>query len=357
MHSRAGAAVAIVVLLAVSILACVGPQPTPITPPPTTTPVLAPTAVPTTPTPETRDPNYSNATLGLSLWYPDTWVSDEMPDVVAFASSSTLMSGEDWETGAAFAIMLGEIESGQTVKELIQQLLDESALDEVKTTDLRPVSIGEDRGVITELEASPTGTSFQVKGFVAAAEHNHRAYMFMGLSVKEDWPEYGGTLEAMLRSVRFTEPEGTYSSEDLGLKIWYPEDWVLQEGHDQVVFATSHDVIDTGNLEKGAALMVRGSSLGDASLVDWFQEELEALTFDEGGVTSDVAPRVIAGQEGLIIDLEGRPSGAETSVTGFAAGVAYGDWGYLFVGVAATGEWTEFAPLLERMLHSVQFTE
>jgi hypothetical protein len=146
MHSRAGAAVAIVVLLAVSILACVGPQPTPTTPPPTTTAVPAPTDVPTTPTPEAREPNYSSATLGLSLWYPDTWISEEMPDLVAFASSSALMSGEDWETGAAFAIMLGDIESGQTIKELIQQLIDESALDEVKTTDPRPVTIGQDRG-------------------------------------------------------------------------------------------------------------------------------------------------------------------------------------------------------------------
>jgi hypothetical protein len=359
MCRRTGATAALAVLLAVSILACAGPgpQPMPTSPPQTATAVPAATPVPATPTPETRAPNYSSATLGVSLWYPETWIYEEMPDLVAFASSSALMSGEDWETGAAFAVMLGEIESGQTMKELIQQLLEESALDEVQTTELQPVSIGDRRGVITDLEASPTGTSFHVKGFVAAVEHNRRAYTFMGICVKEDWAEYGDTVEAMLQSVRFSESEGTYSSQDLGLKIWYPEDWVSQEEQDQIVFATSHDLIDTGNLEEGAALMVRTSSLRDASLVDWFEAELEALTFDEGGLASDVAPRAISGQEGLIIDLEGRPSGANGSVTGFAAGVAYDGWGYLFVGIAATSEWTEFAPLLERMLDSVRFME
>jgi hypothetical protein len=276
---------------------------------------------------------------------------------VAFASSSALMSGEDWETGAAFAIMLGDIESGQTIKELIQQLIDESALDEVKTTDPRPVTIGQDRGVITDLEASPTGTSFQVKGFVAAAEHNHRAYMFMGLSVLEDWVEYGGTLEAMLRSVRFTEPEGTYSSQDLGLKIWCPEDWIIQEEHDQLVIATSHDLIDTGNLENGAALILRGSSLGDTSLVDWFEEELKALTFDEGGINSDMAYRTVAGQEGLIVDLWGVPSGGANTVMGFAVAVAHGDQGYLMVGISAEDDWSQYRPTLEEMLDSVQFMD
>ncbi|HUW13739.1 MAG TPA: hypothetical protein VM537_28710, partial [Anaerolineae bacterium] len=264
-------------------------------------------------------------------------------------------SGEDWETGAAFAIMVGEMESGQTTKELIPQLLEESAFDDVKTTELQPVSIGENRGVITDLEATPMGTSSQLKGFVAAVEHNRRAYMFMGISVKEDWAEYSGTLEAMLRSVRFSEPSGTFTSADLGLKMWYPQDWILEEQHDQAMFATSYEFIDTGNLRTGAALMLRGSSLGDAYLVDWFEEELQALTFDEGGITSDVAPRVIASQEGLIVDVEGYPSGADSCVTGFVAATAYDGWGYLFLGITAEDEWTQYAPTLERMLDSVQF--
>ena len=201
------------------------------------------------------------------------------------------------------------------------------------------------------------GASTTIKGFVAGVEHNRRAYLFMGLSVKDDWPEFGETLEAMLRSVRFTEPEGTFTSEDLGLKLWYPEGWILEEEYDQVIFATSRDLIDSGELLTGAALMIERSSLGDARLVDWFKEELEALTFDEGGLTSDMAYRTVAGQEGLIVDLWGVPSGAASPVMGFVAAVAHEDWGYLLVGLTAVDEWSQYRPTLEGMLNSVQFIE
>jgi hypothetical protein len=313
--------------------------------------------VPPTPTPEVREPNYSSTTLVLCLWYPETWVYEDMADAVAFASSSALMSSEDWDTGAAFAVMLGELEDGQTIKELIRQQLEASAFEDVETTELEPVAIGDVRGVITHLEATPMGTSTSIKGFVAGVEHNRRAYLFMGLSVKDDWPEFGAILEDMLRSVSFTEPAGTFTSEDLGLKIWYSEDWIVDEEYDQVIFATSHDLIDTGNLQSGAAFMVRGSSLRDADLVEWFEEELKALTFDQGGVSSDVAPRAIADQDGLMVDLQGVPSGADSPLAGFVAGVAYEDWGYLFLGVTAEDEWSDYASTIEKMLGSVQFIE
>jgi len=175
--------------------------------------------------------------------------------------------------------------------------------------------------------------------------------------VKEDWPEYGKTLEDMLRSVRFSDPEGTYTSEDLGLKIWYPQDWYLDEGHDQVILATSYDTIDKGDLGSGAALLVQASSLGSEVLADWFEDELRTFTFDQGGVTSDLAPRIIGSQEGLIIDIEGRPAGTDTYVTGFVAAAAYDGWGYLFLGVTNEDEWADYGLTLGEMLDSVQFVD
>lgn len=359
MRCRAGAAVALVTLLAVSIVACTGPapQPTPASPPPTSTPTPAATPVPSTPTPELREPNYSSPSLGLSLWYPETWPYEEMGEGVAFASSSELIGSEDWDRGAAFAVILGELEEGQTIKELVREMLEESAFETVDAKELEPVAVGDVRGVITNLEATPMGASTTIKGFVAGVERNRRAYLFMGFSVKEDWPEFGETLEEMLRSVCFTEPEGTFTSEELGLKLWYPSGWILQEEYDRAIFATSHDLIDSGELLTGAVLIIERSSLGDARLVDWFNEELEALAFDEGGINSDMAYRTVAGQEGLIVDLWGVPSGAANTVTGFAVAVAHGDWGYLIVGVSAEEDWSQYRPPLEEMLDSVQFTE
>jgi len=359
MHHQASLVPGIILALALSILSCAVPvpEPTPTSPPPTSTSAPTATPAPTTPTPEAKEPNYSSPSLALSLWYPETWIYEDMPDAVAFASSSALMSSEDWDTGAAFAVMLGELEDGQTIKELIRQQLEASAFETVETTELEPVAIGDVRGVSTSLEATPLGAATIIKGFVAGVEHNHRAYLFMGLSVKDDWPEFGETLDAMLRSVCFTEPEGTFTSEDLGLKLWYPSGWILQEEYDQVIFATSRDLIDSGELLTGAALMIERSSLGDTRLVDWFKEELEALTFDEGGINSDMAYRTVAGQEGLIVDLWGVPSGAASPVMGFAVAVAHEDQGYLMVGLTAVDEWSQYRPTLEEMLDSVQFVE
>ena len=359
MRNRMVAMVTVVVLLSSSILACAGPsqEPTPALPPPTATPVPTPTPIPPTPTPEVREPNYSSAILGLSIWYPETWISDEMPDMVAFATSSELMSGDDWETGAAFAIIGAQMEGGESIEDLIQQFLDQSSFDDIKTTELQPVSIGDESGLITDYEATPMDATARVKGFMAGAEHNRFGYVFMGISIEEDWPKFGAILEDMLRSASFTDPSGTFTSQDLGLKMWYPEDWIIEEGRDQVIFATSHSLIDTGNLETGAGFLVTGSSRGGAGLVDWFEEELQALAFDEGGINSDMAYRTLAGQEGLIIDLWGIPSGAANPVVGFAVALAHEDRGYLIVGISAEDDWSEYRPTLEEMLDSVEFTD
>jgi hypothetical protein len=357
MRHRTVVIIAIFALLAASILACTGSSPEPTSPPsePTSTPT--PTPVPPTPTPDIPEANYTSTSLALTLWYPETWIHEEGPYAELFASSAALMSGNDWDTGAAFAILGREIEEGQSVKEMILEFLDESAWVDITTSDFEPISIGDDRGVITSLEATPMEVSFDLKGFLAGVEHNRLGYVFMGISVAEDWPEFGDTLDAMLSSVRFSEPEGTYTSEDLGFKIQYPETWVLEEDYDQIIFATSLDLIDTGDLEAGAALMVRASSLGDACLEDWFEEEATSFTFDAGGPTSDITPQTIAGRDGLIFELEGVPSGANTEIKGFAAAVEYEGWGYILLGVAAVDEWADYGPALEEMLDSIEFLE
>jgi hypothetical protein len=357
MRHRTMVIVAIITLLAVTVLACAGPSPDPTPPPsePTSTPT--PTPVPPTLTPDVPESNYTSTPLALSLWYPDAWIHEEGPDAELFASSAALMSGNDWDTGAAFAILGQEIEEGQTIKEVIREFLDESAWVEITTTEFEPISIGDDRGVITSLEATPMDVSFDLKGFLAGVEHNRLGYVFMGISVADDWPEFGDTLDAMLRSVRFSDPEGTYTSEDLGFKIWYPEDWVLEEDYDQIIFATSLDLIDTGDLEAGAALMIRASSLGDDCLEDWFEEETTSFTFDAGGPTSDITEQTIGGRDGLIFELEGVPTGADTEIKGFVAAVEYEGWGYILLGVAVTDEWTDYAPTLEEMLDSIDFLE
>lgn len=358
MRTRGYGTVSIISLVAVTIMACAGPSlsPTP-APPPVATTFPIPTPPPASPTPEVKEPNYSNASLALSLWYPETWVFEDMAYAVIFATSRSLMYSEDWDTGAAFAIMVEELEEGETVKELIRQQLEASAFEEMETAELEPVTVGDIRGVITHLEATPTEASHELKGFVAGVEHNRLAYVIMGITGRGDWPEFGETLEAMLRSIRFTELAGAFASEDLRLRIWHPEDWIVEEDRDQVLFATSSDLIDSGSLDKGAAFVMRASPLGDACLAEWFEEELRTLTFDQGGLTTEVASRTVGGQEGLIVDLEGVPSATDSPVAGFVAGVAFEGRAYLFLAVTAEDEWPDYASTLEKMLDSLEFIE
>jgi hypothetical protein len=345
----------ILALLAVYVVACAAPipEPSPTAPPPTPTA----TPVPATPTPETREPNYSSDSLALSLWYPETWSYEDMPDAAVFASSRELISSEDWHSGAAFAALCGELEDEQTIKDLLRQTVEASAFEQLDMTELEPSAIGGARGVITNIEATTLDASAVVKGFVAGVEYNGRAYLFMGLSVKDDWPEFGQTLEAMLHSIRFTEPEGTFTSEELDLRLWYPDGWIVEEEYDQVLFATSTELIESGELRKGAVLFIRRASLDDICLKDWFLAELEALTFDEGGINSDMAYRTVADQEGLIVDLWGVPSGSSSTVTGFAVAIEHDESGYLIVGISADNEWSQYYPTLEKMLDSVQFPD
>jgi hypothetical protein len=359
MPNRTVLTVLIIGLLAASLEACTGQivEPTATLPPPTATPSPTPTPVPPSPTPEVKEPNYSSTSLALSLWYPETWITDEASDMVGFATSTALISGEDWGTGAAFVVIATEPRTGETVGDVIQQLLDESALDKLRTTELKPISIGDDDGLISDVEATPMDTTHELKGFVAGVEHNRLIYVAMGISAKKDWLEFEEILHSMLRSLRFTEPEGTFASEDLGLKIWYPEGWIVEDDRDQVLFATSADLIETGSLSSGAAFMVRASPREDTLLADWFEDELSSLAFTEGGPASDIVSRAVGVQDGLIVDLEGIPSGGDSPVTGFFAGVTYQDWGYLFLGVTAEDEWPDYASTLQKMLDSVQFIQ
>ena len=313
--------------------------------------------MPPTPTPKIMEPNYTHASLPLSIWYPEDWVYEEAEDGVIFGTSRALISGEALETGAAMAITRENLEDEETIKDLAQTTLENLYFEELETSDPQPHSVGDQRGIIINLEGTPEEASVPFRGILAVVERGDWGYIFLGVSVVDDWSEYGETLEKMLRSVVFEAVDNIYSSDTLGLRIWFPEDWVYEENSDQVIFASSAGLFEGGDLESGAAMLVSGSSLPDVSLEEWFEDQAADLDFEEGGATSDIEPRTIGGQSGLILTLQGIPLGSETPVKGFVAAADYEDWGYLFLGVSAADEWAQYGPVLEEMLDTVQFVE
>lgn len=302
------------------------------------------------------EPNYSDPDTGFSIWYPEDWAYEAEIEGVIFASSWESIFAQHVESGALMVVFSEELESGQTVEDFLETTLEELYFEEIESSDPKPRRIGGQRGVIVNFEALPEDSGIRLRGFLAGAERDGRGYLFLGASVVDEWSEYGPTLEKMLDSVQFAAVEHVYVNPDLGLTMWYPEDWFYEEDGQEVVFASAEEATRSGDLEMGAGMLVSGSSLGEAFFADWFGDIASEFTFEHGGPTSDRKPRNIAGQSGVMVTLEGVPQGSETPVRGFMAGVEYEGRGYFFLGASVLDEWSHYGPVLEKMLDSVELT-
>jgi hypothetical protein len=139
------------------------------------------------------------------------------------------------------------------------------------------------------------------------------------------------------------------------VSLWYPEDWALEEFVEEVIFASSPQIITGAELESGAAMMMMRSDLaGSDTINDLVETTLVELSFDKVQ-TSDLKPDTIGGRDGVMVTLEGRPEGADVLMKGFLAGVEHDGWGYLFLAASIRDEWSEHGPVLEQMLGSVEF--
>jgi hypothetical protein len=146
-----------------------------------------------------------------------------------------------------------------------------------------------------------------------------------------------------------------YTNAATGVSMRYPEEWVCEEFVEQVVFASSSGVISGAELESGAAMMVTRTNLaGSLSVEELFETTLKELYFDKLKI-SETIPRTIGGHEGIMVTLQGSPTGGDVSMRGFLAGVEHDGWGHLFIAASISGEWSEHGPVLERMLSSVEF--
>ncbi len=344
--------ITILALLPLLISACGTPAPKP-----TPTPWPTPTPIPPTPTAEVRESNYSKPAWGLALWYPEDWIYEEDEEQVLFASSEEVLKSPQAESGAGMIVLSSSLEEA-SLQEWFEDIASTFPFSQGgRTGDARSRTIAGQNGLIVTLEGTPEGSETPVKGFMAVAEQEGWGYLFLGVSVSDDWSEYSSVLEEMLDSVQFEAIQHVYTNSYLALTITYPEDWVYQENNDEVIFATSDEAIRDGNFETGAAMLVMGSSLGEASLQEWFQDVASEFPFEEGGPTDDARPHIIAGQGGVLVTFEGIPEGNDTPVTGFMAATEYEGWGYFFLALSALDQWTEHGPVLQEMLASVQFTE
>lgn len=146
-----------------------------------------------------------------------------------------------------------------------------------------------------------------------------------------------------------------YTNAATGLSIWYPDDWACEEFVEEVIFASSEEIIAGAELTSGAALMVTRSELEGASTIEELVETtLRELTFEQVD-TSDCKPHTIGGRQGILVTLQGTPQGADVTMRGFLAGAEHEGWGYIFLAATMLHQWSEYGPTLETMLDSVCF--
>ena len=343
--------------LVMTVLACGLPIPQPLViglsphgPPEAPTP----SPVPPEPTPVVLARSYTNAATGVSVAYPEDWVCEEFIEQVVFASSARIISGAELESGAAMMLMRTELAGSLTIEDLLETTLQELFFDKIKTSDLKPRTIGGSEGILVTLMGSPTGGDVSMRGFLAGVEHDGWGHLFVAASILDEWSQHGPVLEQMLSSVEFQRIERTYTSPTWGFSITYPDGWLFEEQGEQVIFVTSENIFAGTEFETGAAMLVIGDELGDGQT---FEEMLEMVLSEFS--SEDIAvggrePRGIGGQDGMIISFEGTPAD-DVSIRGFLAAAVNHGVGYVFVGFSSLSEWCDYGSDLQTMLDSVQF--
>ncbi len=301
-------------VLALGVTACgfgpSAPSPTPeevgVTVTATPVPRLPPTAVAMrlTPTPEPAQPDYSNAAMGLSMWYPGGWIYQEEEERLIFASSEEVVTEGGLTTGAAMVVA----GSGRTwvarTQDRIAWLVAEIAPgDEVATSDMHSRTIGGAEGLVVTFEGTAEGADVQIKGFVAGVESEDWQYLFVGVSALEEWAVYGTYLEAMLDSVEFIGHSATSPVPSPGRTPdrWEPDDGPAEAQPIEVGGRQTHDLHVPGDPDwvrfgavAGLTYVIETSRLGGKidTVLHLYDAQENGLASDEDRAGGDLSSRL-----------------------------------------------------------------
>lgn len=270
--------------------------------PKATSPPPTPTSIPATPTPETSETTYTNASLGLSIWYPEDWVYEEEGEEVTFATSQEFIDSGEVETGAGLMIMAYELE-GEAMEDTFEFFATLLSDENVEFSDQESRTIGGQEGIIVTFEGTPEDSEVGAKGFLAGVEYEDWGYLFMGASVLDEWAEHGPDLEAILDSVRFTtRTEAT----PIPSEVFTPDNW---EPDDSLSDANLIDVGDTQmhnmhlegdddwvyfEAKEGTNYVIETSNLGDEidTVIYLYDEDEDELAEDDDGGREPLASRL-----------------------------------------------------------------
>jgi hypothetical protein len=332
-------------LLAIMIIlngaACTVQAPTPTATPretvptrlPTATPSLVPTATPvaTTASPEPLQPRHESSAIGVSTWYPEDWVVREQTGQVVFATSEESIEAGGLKAGAALLVAGRDPEWPISFEDMVRWSVAEiGRRGEVETGEVENRVIGGEKGIIVAFEGITEDGKVPARGFVAGVAHESWGYLFVGVSVLEEWPLYGPVLETMLESVQFTVavvPTAT-PARVVFPDAWEPDDSAVDARPIEVGEAQTHNVHLKGDRDwvyfeamEGTAYVIQTSNLGDDvdTAIELYNAEGTRLASDDDGGEGPYASRLqwTARRDGRLYaeirDFGERALGPETS--------------------------------------------
>jgi hypothetical protein len=221
----------------------VPPTPTPTMIPPTPSPTpLPPTPVPPTPTSLLiiEGTTYSNATLGLSMWYPENWLYEEEEEWVVLGTSQQVIAGGELTAGAGLTLFVDPLPDPglHSVEELCRGQASVFASEEMEVSEPQPRNIGEQDGAMLTFEGIPGLGENPIKGLIAATIWEDWAYTFVALSVADEWDDYGPILERMLDGIHFIPQEQPEYAPD----VWEPDDSLAEASEIETGSPQTHDL-------------------------------------------------------------------------------------------------------------------
>lgn len=177
-------------------------------PKPSEAPSPASSTAPTATTPASGGARYTNASAGLSMWYPEGWIYREAGTSVVFGTSEDVINYQKMTTGAGMNVIVGDLE-GLTLEDMVAMFAPtEEAEPQVEVGQREARTIAGQQGMFIPLQGTFQGEEVPTQGLIAAFEYEGWGYLFFGLSVRDEWAKYGPALEAMLESVQVSPRVG-----------------------------------------------------------------------------------------------------------------------------------------------------
>jgi hypothetical protein len=261
-----GAALMMVTLLSTLLFSCASPTATPSASPtpqstPTVTAEVLPTSTVVTPSPTPLLPgvagqSYVDRILGVQLSYPSDWVLRETEEGLVIGTAEKAITGGELVEGAGLALRVESLPNAEW-EDLDELAKDRASVFRSQTmviSDPQPLTIDGQQSSFVTMQGQPPLSQTPVQGMVAVVIWDRWLYSFVGLSVADEWPTHGPSLQAIIQSTRFlTREEPTWDPD-----AWEPDDTLDEASPLEPGSSQSHDLHVLGDRDYVSFAATRG---------------------------------------------------------------------------------------------------